>query len=67
MLTIYWNNDCFIWRPDEYTDYDFIGDWFVVLKDKQWVGFYKTEHLEHVECRDSVIYSDDDGNRCVYD
>lgn len=51
MLTIEWDDDFYSWKEDEYTDYDFIGDWFVVLKDKKWVGFYRVDDLTMAEVR----------------
>lgn len=52
MLSIKWDGDYYEWSNSEFTDYDFIGDWFVVLKDKQWVGFYRADDLEMVEMKE---------------
>lgn len=39
------------WGPDDYTEYDFRGRFFVVIKDDQWVGMYATDQVVSIECR----------------
>lgn len=39
------------WSADEYTEYDFHGRFFVVMKDNQWIGMYATDQIVAVECR----------------
>lgn len=39
------------WGADEYTEYDFHGRFFVVIKDSQWVGMYATDQIVAVEYR----------------
>ena len=39
------------WNPSEYTEYDFHGRFFVVIKNDQWIGMYATDQIVAVECR----------------
>ena len=37
------------YRPDEYTDYRYDGKYFIVIKDKQWIGFYNLDSTMCIE------------------
>ena len=40
------------WSADEYTEYDFHGRFFVVIRNDQWIGMYATDRIVSVECRE---------------
>ena len=35
------------YAPSEYTEYQYDGKYFIVIKDEQWIGFY---NLDEVRC-----------------
>lgn len=35
--------------PAEYTDYNYDGKYFIVIKDKQWIGLYNLDEIRYVE------------------
>ncbi len=37
------------YKPDEYTDYYYDKGYFIVIKDKQWIGFYNLDEIRYVE------------------
>ena len=37
------------YRPDEYTDYEYDRKYFIVIKDRQWIGFYNLDELKYIE------------------
>ena len=41
--------DTRLWEPDEYTDYDIKGAFFVVVNGLQWIGMYSLNHVVSVE------------------
>ena len=50
MLEIVFRNGDFVsYKPEEYTDYKYDGRYFIVIYDKQWVGFYNLECVEYIE------------------
>lgn len=38
-----------IWLPFEFTEYDIVKNFFVVIKDNQWVAMYALDQIEVVE------------------
>lgn len=45
------NCEEYIWAVTHDLEYDFIGRFFVVKKDNQWVGMYATDRVLVVEVR----------------
>lgn len=43
------NGEICHYRPDEYTDYQYDGEYFIVIKDKQWIGFYNLDVIRYIE------------------
>lgn len=39
------------YRGDEYTEYKYDGKYFIVIKDKQWIGFYNLDCVECIEVK----------------
>ena len=37
------------YTPDEYTDYRYDGKYFVVIFEKQWIGFYNLDEVRYIE------------------
>ena len=50
MITIdFKNGEICHYRPDEFTDYKYDGRYFIVIKDKQWIGFFNLDELRSVK------------------
>ena len=43
------NGDVCYYSPSEYTDYQYDGKYFIVIKDKQWIGFYNLTEIRYIE------------------
>ena len=53
MLHIYMRNGNIInYNGDQFTDYQYDGKYFVVIKGKQWVGFYNLDCVEFIQYED---------------
>ena len=37
------------YKPSEYTDYQYDGKYFIVIRDKQWIGLYNLDEIRYVE------------------
>lgn len=48
------NGDLAHYKPEEYTDYYYDKVCFVVIRDKQWIGFYNIDDLSWVEIREQI-------------
>ena len=46
---VFKNGEICHWKPEEYTDYRYDGKYFIVIKDKQWIGFYNLDSLIYIE------------------
>lgn len=46
---VFRNGDMAHYTPEQYTDYRYDGKYFIVIKDKQWVGFYNLDCVEYIE------------------
>ena len=46
---VFQNGDMCHYRPNEYTDYRYDGKYFIVIRDKQWIGFYNLNCIEYIE------------------
>ena len=46
---IFKNGDMVHYNPDEYTDYRYYMKYFIVIRDKQWIGFYNLDCVEYIE------------------
>ena len=49
------------YSPSEYTDYKYDGKYFIVIYEKQWIGFYNLDCVEYIEV--SSIEAAEKGNR----
>jgi len=52
---VFRNGDMCHYKPDEYTDYRYDGKYFIVIRDKQWIGFYNLDCVEYIEVQDRVL------------
>lgn len=43
------NGEICHYSPSEYTDYQYDGKYFIVIKDKQWIGFYNLDVIRYIE------------------
>lgn len=43
------NGEICHYRPDEYTDYQYDGKCFIVIRDKQWIGIYNLDEVRYIE------------------
>lgn len=43
------NGEICHYKPDEYTDYYYDKKYFIVIKDKQWIGLYNLDEIRYVE------------------
>lgn len=50
---VFRNGDMAHYNPDEYTDYRYDMKYFIVIKDKQWIGFYNLDCVEYIEVETS--------------
>ena len=48
------------YSPSEYTDYKYDGKYFIVIYEKQWIGFYNLDCVEYIEV--SSIEAAEKGN-----
>ena len=46
---VFKNGDMAHYKPDEYTDYKYDGKYFIVIYEKQWIGFYNLDCVEYIE------------------
>lgn len=46
---VFKNGEVCHYTPAEYTDYNYDGKYFIVIKDKQWVGLYNLDEIRYVE------------------
>lgn len=55
MLHIIMRNGHLInYDENQFTDYQYDGKYFVVIKGKQWVGLYNLDCIEYVQYEDPV-------------
>ncbi|GEM_PF-864782 len=53
MLHIIMRNGHIInYEPNQFTDYQYDGKFFVVIKGKQWIGLYNLDCIEYVQYED---------------
>ena len=43
------NGEVCHYSPSEYTDYQYDGKYFIVINEKQWIGFYNLDEIRYVE------------------
>ena len=46
---VFRNGDMTHYAQDEYTDYKYDGKYFIVINQKQWIGFYNLDCVEYIE------------------
>ena len=46
---VFKNGDMAHYNSEEYTDYRYDGKYFIVIKEKQWIGFYNLDCVEYIE------------------
>ncbi len=46
---VFKSGDMVHYQPEEYTDYRYDGKYFIVIRDKQWIGFYNLDCVEYIE------------------
>jgi len=37
-----------VWKDEDYTDYNYNGKCFIIIKEQQWVGIYNMDHIVSV-------------------
>ena len=45
---VFKNGDMTHYKPEEYTDYKYDGKYFIVIFEKQWIGFYNLTEIEYI-------------------
>ena len=58
---VFQNGNICHYSPSEYTDYKYDGKYFIVIYEKQWIGFYNLDCVEYIEV--SSIEAAEKGNR----
>ena len=58
---VFQNGNMCHYSPSEYTDYKYDGKYFIVIYEKQWIGFYNLDCVEYIEV--SSIEAAEKGNR----
>ncbi len=53
---VFRNGDMCHYKPEEYTDYKYDGKYFIVIRGKQWIGFYNLDCVEYIEVQDESEY-----------
>lgn len=43
------NGEICHYKPSEYTDYDYDKKYFIVIRNKQWIGLYNLDDIRYVE------------------
>lgn len=43
------NGEICHYKPSEYTDYDYDKKYFIVIRNKQWIGFYNLDEVRYIE------------------
>ena len=43
------NGEICHYKPIEYTDYDYDKKFFIVIRNKQWIGLYNLDEIRYVE------------------
>ena len=46
---VFKNGDMAHYIPEAYTDYKYDGKYFIVIYEKQWIGFYNLDCVEYIE------------------
>ena len=46
---VFKNGDMAHYDPGMYTDYKYDGKYFIVMYEKQWIGFYNLDCVEYIE------------------
>ena len=57
------NSDIAHYSPSEYTDYEYDGKCFIVIKDKQWIGIY---NMDVVACVNVTTMEEAEGKKGMY-
>ncbi len=39
---------CDEWKPEQYTDYMYVGKCFVIIRNEQWVGIYNMDSVRKI-------------------
>lgn len=45
------NGDVKIYNAEDYTEYRWFGDVFVVIRDTQWIGIYSMDAIKSIEIK----------------
>ena len=45
---VFTNGDMAHYEPTDYTDYKYDGKYFIVIYEKQWIGFYNLDCVEYI-------------------
>jgi len=45
---VFTNGDMAHYGPTDYTDYKYDGKYFIVIDEKQWIGFYNLDCVEYI-------------------
>ena len=61
IIIAFQNGNMCYYSPSEYTDYKYDGKYFIVIYEKQWIGFYNLDCVEYIEV--SSIEDAEKGNR----
>lgn len=48
IIIVFRNGDTFHYKQEEYTDYRYDGKYFIVIYEKQWIGFYNLDAVEFI-------------------
>lgn len=50
MIEIVFSNGDFVsYKESEYTEYKYDGNYFIVMYNKQWIGFYNLDYILYIE------------------
>ena len=50
---VFRNGNMCHYTPDEYTDYKYDGKYFIVIYEKQWIGFYNLDTVTYITVGES--------------
>ncbi len=47
------NGNTVTYKAESFTDYSYLGEVFVVIKDDKWIGFYSMDMIAFIEFKEA--------------
>lgn len=45
------------YEPDQYTDYKYDGEYFIVVYNEQWIGLYNLDDIKRIDVKREQTYN----------